>query len=295
MTYIYRLAGENLELAEAELRGFLRSQGIDESPERTGRLAFTQSHPGQLKRLALTHEISEKKDLEAYTPTGSFKVNAKTGNNPQELEERLGDQLSSPENTVDLENPDTEINAYQVEDSLVIGEQVQKINRGLYQERSNEKRPYSAPVSLDPVLARVMVNLSEAKPGDTVLDPFCGTGGILIEAGLCGCAVRGFDAQREMVTGTERNLENYGVINHEVEAEKIQDSSFNSADVVVTDLPYGKSSAEKGNPVKAFLEKIKEFDGPAVFMYDEPRIEGLEPVHEIYIHGSLTRYIFIRR
>lgn len=29
MTYIYRLAGEDLGMAEAELNGFLESQGID--------------------------------------------------------------------------------------------------------------------------------------------------------------------------------------------------------------------------------------------------------------------------
>ena len=74
MTYIYRLAGENLEMAEGELKGFLRSQGISEEPERDGRLAETDSEPEQLKRLALTHEVVKEKaeikieELEDFNP-----------------------------------------------------------------------------------------------------------------------------------------------------------------------------------------------------------------------------------
>ncbi|MFB6215652.1 MAG: hypothetical protein ABEJ72_01590, partial [Candidatus Aenigmatarchaeota archaeon] len=59
MSYVYRLAGDNLELAESELEGFLEAVKVDERPERKGRICFTKNHPGQLKRLALTHEVAE--------------------------------------------------------------------------------------------------------------------------------------------------------------------------------------------------------------------------------------------
>jgi tRNA G10 N-methylase Trm11 len=49
MTYTYLLAGENLELAEAELNGFLKSQDIDERVKREGRLAETEAQPSQLR------------------------------------------------------------------------------------------------------------------------------------------------------------------------------------------------------------------------------------------------------
>jgi hypothetical protein len=76
--YVYRLAGEDKELAQAELRGFLRSQGIEEEPERKGELAFTETEPSQLKRLAMTHEVSHlihRGDLETdYRPEGPYAV-----------------------------------------------------------------------------------------------------------------------------------------------------------------------------------------------------------------------------
>ena len=59
MSYIYRLAGEDLELAKSELDGFLKSQGIEKKSERLGSIAESENHPRQLKRLALVHEVSE--------------------------------------------------------------------------------------------------------------------------------------------------------------------------------------------------------------------------------------------
>ncbi len=44
---------------------------------------------------------------------------------------------------------------------------------------------------MSPKLARCMVNLTGVKENDLVLDPFCGTGGILIEAGIMGARVIG--------------------------------------------------------------------------------------------------------
>jgi len=49
-----------------------------------------------------------------------------------------------------------------------------------------------------------MVNLSGARR--EVLDPFCGTGGVLIEAGLIGLEVYGFDIQQSMVEGCKEIL-----------------------------------------------------------------------------------------
>lgn len=44
-----------------------------------------------------------------------------------------------------------------------------------------------------PQLARSMFNLAELKPGSLVLDPFCGSGTVLLEAYLNGMAAKGFD------------------------------------------------------------------------------------------------------
>ena len=297
--YIYRLAGENLELAEAELNGFLEAVNTDEEVSRDGRLAFTQPHPDQLKRLALIHEVSEEIDPEKFRPEASFSVRVEnlTENEieKEEIENEIGNKLSTKDNLVDLENPDTVVKIYVTEDNRIYGKLVEDIQRGLFDKRSNENRPFSSPISMDPILARVLVNLSETSSGEFILDPFCGTGGILIEAGLCGIGVKGLDVQEKMVSGTEKNLGNYGILNHEVRKGDISkiNEIFDEYNAVISDLPYGKASKETDEAVEKFLDLIKDFDGKTVFMYNKASIGGYESDFEIYVHKNLTRYIFV--
>ena len=299
MTYFYLLAGENLELTEAELQGFLKTRNIDNS-DRNGRLAYTEQHPDQLRRLAMTHEVIREIDPEKFRPNGSYAVRAEnlTENefNKEEIESDIGERISGLTNEVDLENPDKVVKVYNTVEGIVIGEVVEDINRGLFKERSNEKRPFSSPISMDPILARVLVNLSEVSAGESVLDPFCGTGGILIEAGLCGILPKGLDIQEKMVSGTQKNLENYGILNHDIKQGDISevDDIFDGYDVIITDLPYGKASQEENEAVDKFLELIEDFDGKTVFMYNEDSLEDYEADFEVYIHKSLTRYIFVQ-
>ena len=299
MTYFYLLAGENLELAEAELQGFLKTRNIDNS-DRNGRLAYTEQHPDRLRRLAMTHEVIREIDPEKFRPNGSYAVRAEnlTENefNKEEIESDIGERISGLTNEVDLENPDKVVKVYNTVEGIVIGEVVEDINRGLFKERSNEKRPFSSPISMDPILARVLVNLSEVSAGESVLDPFCGTGGVLIEAGLCGILPKGLDIQEKMVSGTQKNLENYGILNHDIKQGDISevDDIFDGYDVIITDLPYGKASQEENEAVDKFLELIEDFDGKTVFMYNEDSLEDYEADFEVYIHKSLTRYIFVQ-
>ena len=55
-------------------------------------------------------------------------------------------------------------------------------------------------------MIRALVNMSGAIPGEWILDPFCGTGGTLIEASLIGCRAAGTDADPEMIAGSRINL-----------------------------------------------------------------------------------------
>jgi tRNA (guanine10-N2)-dimethyltransferase len=308
MTYLYLLAGEDLELAEAELEGFLESQEATEKIFRSGRLAETEAEPMQLKRLALTHEVcrkitefTETENFESeYSPETSFAVRAENlteeEKDTKKLEKELGEKLKDEENSVDLENPRTVVKAYVLEEKIVLGEIVEDINRGLFDKRKNQNRPFSSPVSLDPVLARVLVNLSGVKPGAHILDPFCGTGGILIEAGLCGIGVHGLDVKEEMVAGSRKNLEKYGIISHDVrqgEVSKIEEIFGDGFDAVLTDLPYGKSSKKSGEPVEEFLEFLEGFEGRKVFMWNEEELGGFEADFSVYMHKNLTRYIYV--
>ena len=74
-------------------------------------------------------------------------------------------------------------------------------------ERRAAERPFFKPVSLDPMLARLAVNLATG-PLDNgpVVDPMTGTGGFLIEASLSGRRAVGIDVHSEMVEGAKANL-----------------------------------------------------------------------------------------
>ncbi len=74
------------------------------------------------------------------------------------------------------------------------------------QRRAGE-RPFFKPVSLDPRLARLAVNLASGpKHRGPVVDPMTGTGGFLIEASLSGRPCIGLDIHSEMVQGATMNL-----------------------------------------------------------------------------------------
>ena len=60
---------------------------------------------------------------------------------------------------------------------------------------------------LPPKLAQTMINLAQLKPGQRVLDPFCGTGVVLQEAALMSAGVYGTDLSERMVDYTRDNLQ----------------------------------------------------------------------------------------
>lgn len=86
---------------------------------------------------------------------------------------------------------------------------------------SYSKRDYGRPRRdtkagmLPPKLAQIMLNLAKAGPDTTVLDPFCGTGVVLMEASIIGSKVYGSDINEKMVAYAHENLEwlsrEYGV------------------------------------------------------------------------------------
>lgn len=60
---------------------------------------------------------------------------------------------------------------------------------------------------MPPKLAQVMLNLSGAAKGETILDPFCGTGVVLQEALLLGLKAIGADKSKETLALAKLNLE----------------------------------------------------------------------------------------
>lgn len=70
-------------------------------------------------------------------------------------------------------------------------------------ERPNQRTIYSIP----PRLGKILINLSSARPGDLLLDPFCGVGTILQECLLMGMDIRGVDIDPGCIKKSITNLE----------------------------------------------------------------------------------------
>jgi len=76
-----------------------------------------------------------------------------------------------------------------------------------HRARQATQRPFFKPVSLDPKLARLVVNMAGGPRGSgPIVDPMTGTGGFVIEASLSGRPCLGLDINSEMVAGASANM-----------------------------------------------------------------------------------------
>ncbi|MDH5450023.1 MAG: THUMP domain-containing protein [Candidatus Bathyarchaeota archaeon] len=231
--------------------------------------------------------------------------------NRGELERKLGEQiLKKVENAkVNLTTPKKTFFGILTENRFVFGLKMAEILPKSFIERRPQRRPFFHPTALSAKLARCMVNLARPKAGELVLDPFCGTASLLVEAGLIGCRVLGFDAQRRMVKGSLRNLAYYGVSPEGMIAADARHLPVKEVDCIVTDPPYGRSATTLGlnteQIVRDFLsaaqENIPKGDKICIASPKSIRIgvigkeSGLKHVesHMVYVHRGLTREIAV--
>ena len=162
-------------------------------------------------------------------------------------------------------------------------------------------RPEFHPTSLSPQLARAAINLTGKTKG-TLLDPFCGSGGILIEAGVIGFKVTGFDIDRIMINRARINLEYYKIKNYNLiifDATKLK----KKYDCIVTDLPYGRNSkitSEIKTLYKEFLKAAYNSTDSAVILFpdfvDYKKLLGKwkeVSSFDYYLHKSLSKRIVV--
>ncbi len=216
--------------------------------------------------------------------------------NIPELESSMGDMISKFSHVkVNFENPD--ITVYLI---FTNGENF----FGFSKRVKNQIRPKKMkkhPHELDWKLTRVMINLIGLKKGETVCDPFCGTGTTLLEAESMGIHAIGLDFDEKMCEMAKENLKENGyhseVLNSEFQGLLKISEKF---DGIVTDLPYGVSSRTTEKPqeiLKKFFSIIPKRKKIAIMYKKEldinSKLTGLKKYH-IYRHKSLTRTILIK-
>ncbi len=224
------------------------------------------------------------------------------------LEGKIGGMI---EGRVDLDKPENTIYGM-LTDRLVLGRVLYEIDRSQYEERRPHKRPYFRPGVMMPRNCRAIVNLARAKSGEKFVDPFCGTGGFLIEAGLLGASVYGFDVDNDAIEGCRKNLERCAVKRYELrekDARELKNEYSDAFDALAADLPYGISTSTYGMGLEelcsASLESFLEILRPGKYacvvapsrvpLREMAEHAGFEVVeeHTERIHRSLVRRMLV--
>lgn len=243
-------------------------------------------------------------DIEGTIAVRARDIRRTTGIDTQTVERQLGGVLTDEGFAVDLDDPDHELRALFSDDTCVLGWFAAESKRD-FGARAPTKKPFFQPGSMHPLLARALVNIAGARPDSTIVDPMCGTGGVLVEAGLVGSEVVGIDAQSKMAHGAAENLDHYldsGFATAQGDATRIP-LRDGAADAVVFDAPYGRQSKIEGeleSVVAGALTEARRVASHAVVVGDRPwtteaREAGwvVEDTFERRVHRSLTRHIAV--
>lgn len=227
------------------------------------------------------------------------------------LERKLGEIIlnKTKKAKVNLKNPNKTFIGILTSGKFIFGIKMAEIIPKPFTERRPKKKPFFHPSAMQPKLARCMVNLARPKTGDLLLDPFCGTGGMLIEAALIGCRIIGLDIQKRMVKGTLENLEHYNIKPEGIIIADAKNPPVKEVDCVVTDPPYGKSASTLKRTTKQIIEEALQSlqdtlkKGGLICMAAPKSLSvgviasnlGYKHLdsHFVYVHRSLTREITV--
>jgi tRNA (guanine10-N2)-dimethyltransferase len=341
MLYAFELSGDHPEIAGDEVLACLQTEGIipecckhydhctvvgiaGDPGETDKKLAAVADRPGMchhilkiigitdndpetIRRMAEESDISSHIDSSQTFAVRARRVNHHTSVNCTELEGRVGGTIFRKGFRADLKNPDVPFRLILTE-KCIFGTVIASVNRKAFHARAPHRKPFFYPGVLMPVVARAVVNLTGAKRGMKLLDPFCGTAGMLTEAALMGVNVTGVEVRDTIIRGAKLNLDAYGaeynLIRGDASRLPFEDNSF---DAIVTDPPYGRSAMIKAESLeKLYRESFREMFrvlGPgrrAVIVSEIPpagiaREAGFAVIAEYSqrVHKSLTRNIVV--
>ncbi|RLG79601.1 MAG: hypothetical protein DRO09_04185 [Thermoprotei archaeon] len=183
-----------------------------------------------------------------------------------------------------------------------------------FRARDPQNRPVYRPGTLTSVMSRVLVNLSRVSilRDSVFLDPFCGIGGLLLEACSIGVSsYLGIDINSDYVRGARENLTHYGCIPSVVSGDACSlPIAVGRVDAIGTDPPYGRMTRVSGRSsvkelMKSFLEsagKVLKKNSYMAFAQLKDALSSYEiedlgfkviEKHRNWVHGSLTRDIYV--
>ncbi|MFA6089310.1 MAG: methyltransferase domain-containing protein [Candidatus Woesearchaeota archaeon] len=264
-------------------------------PDLTKKLAFTQAIYEYI--CDFDNESIKNVNWKKYYKD-NFAVRSVDKNVVDKLAKSIWDGVDDPK--VKLDNSDMEVSMF-FNKVFVLR---QTILKELF-NRENQKRPMKSSMTLSPSIAMAMVNLTK---GETVYDPFCGMGGMLLEAAVLGRKTIGSDLSYSMVKATEINMKHFGFKDVDVfRADAMKHVLEKKADAIVCDVPYGHASGLFGHTREdlyvGFLNNLPNLlkkGGDLVFIMPSKvdykgiiKSCGYEIYEEYseYMHATLTRHI----
>lgn len=315
MNLLFELSGENQKLAVAEiecvgkvtrtLNGIAVAQVND--PQKTERLAQTHvigkilgECEGTLEALCeLLTQLDIKTD-KTYRCRANKIHPAVVEASQLEIEKSSGRLIKGK---VSLNNPETEYRAVFTEGRCFFTEKLVEIDRGSYAYRNPQRRAFFHPGVMMPLLARTTVNLTCAEKGELLLDPFCGTGGMLLECKIMGINAVGSDYDPEMLAGGLKNMPDGVFLRADATKMPYPNDSF---DAVATDLPYGQSTKIEAESLDALYKNslaeisrvLKKGKRAVIVTHKDIRHLACEyfeikGYYEQRVHKSLTRRILV--
>ena len=323
--YLLELGGENTELGKIEALELLLTENyrpklmLDE----TSIITINVSNiiePKVIRRLGMTKRISkilyQDKDinlenvvekipiLDIGQKTFAIRQIGKKLKSEKKIATLLGDKIPK-NNKTHLSNPEVKILYYTGIKTIISiwDSKLETYYKKCLKYHINN-RPFFSPISIHPRIARSMINLANCSDGDSVIDPFCGTGGMLIEASDMGINSFGIDIMKKMVDYSIGNLEHFELESKVTKGDiaNINNYKFNA---IVTDPPYGLSTTTQGEGVEKLMRRSLELFAKKlkskqrlVMAVSNPELtqnSNYTIIHQFewYIHKSLTRYILV--
>ena len=261
-----------------------------------------------LAKIAVT--AKESMAVECWRHEGKLPVATR------DIERHLGGKFHDGGSTFDLDNPTHKFgvvldnSAGYVAWGWMVGQGPGK--HGWSAMRAN-KRPFFRPVSLEPRLARSAVNIAAGTRDGVVVDPMCGTGGILIESALSGRETLGIDFDPVMVDGCQQNIDWAEVDAKVVRGDATRYELPENVAAVVVDPPYGRNSPSDEKLIEDMLANVRKQSPDSKLVVILPVLPGgddldeeittdiklhgydIEAAFGIPVHKSLGRVLIIAR
>jgi len=272
-------------LAEAELRAF------DKTACKYNNFYLT-TNSSYYTQLAHCNRVFE---IEAPNTTQTFKLTF-YGISDKEPYFTIARTLKEKGKSIDLQNPDVEI-AIIRHRKIYVTRKIYE-NKKEYLQRDPKFRNGFHPGACSAKFAKTLINLTGLQQG-IILDPFCGTGGILIEACIAGFKAIGYDINSGMLSKAKSNCAQFNVTAVIKYADALAITT--KCDAIVTELPFGKTTIlDRSNNqlIQDFLSQAKECTTKIVIAFPahfNPRTPGWkkDAVYTKYIHKTLSKKIYV--